>query len=88
MYSSILSARVHQLKETEKGVTAMCRELEEIYSEGEQKGELKKARIQIINIAVIYFFIDNFLSSCKLIHLRTISHFFSHFKIFIRRKFK
>ena len=44
MYSSILSARVHQLKETEKGVTAMCRELEEIYSEGEQKGELKKAK--------------------------------------------
>lgn len=44
MYSSVLSARVHQLKETEEGVTAMCKELEEIYSEGEQKGELKKAK--------------------------------------------
>lgn len=44
MYSSVLSARVHQLKETEEGVIAMCKELEEIYSEGEQKGELKKAK--------------------------------------------
>lgn len=48
MYSAILSARVHQLKETEEGVKTMCQELEEIYNEGEQsgvqKGELKKAR--------------------------------------------
>ncbi len=52
MYSTILSARVHQLKETEEGVKTMCQELEEIYNEGEQSGflrgeqsgELKKAR--------------------------------------------
>ena len=52
MYSAILSARVHQLKETEEGVKTMCQELEEIYNEseqsgflrGEQSGELKKAR--------------------------------------------
>ena len=48
MYSAILSARVHQLKETEEGVKTMCQELEEIYNEGEQsgvqKGELKKAK--------------------------------------------
>ena len=52
MYSHILSARVHQLKETEEGVKTMCQELEEIYNEGEQSGflrgeqsgELKKAR--------------------------------------------
>ena len=52
MYSNILSARVHQLKETEEGVKTMCQELEEIYNEGEQSGflrgeqsgELKKAR--------------------------------------------
>ena len=48
MYSNVLSARVHQLKETEEGVNQMCQELEEIYNEGEQsgvqKGELKKAR--------------------------------------------
>lgn len=44
MYSGILSARVRELKETEKGVNEMCKELEEIYNEGEssgfQKGEL------------------------------------------------
>lgn len=48
MYSDILSARVRELKETKKGVEGMCKELEEIYNEGEQsgvqKGELKKAR--------------------------------------------
>ena len=56
MYSNVLSARVQQLKETEKGVNQMCQELEEIYNEGvergeqsgflrgEQSGELKKAR--------------------------------------------
>lgn len=50
MYSDILSARVRELKESEKGVEEMCKELEEIYNEGEQsgvqkgiqKGELKK----------------------------------------------
>ena len=40
MYSSILSARVRELKETEKGVNEMCKELEEIYNEGHQQGEL------------------------------------------------
>lgn len=52
MYSDILSTRVRELKESEKGVKEMCKELEEIYNEGEQsgvqkgiqKGELKKAR--------------------------------------------
>ena len=41
MYSTILSARVHQLKETEEGVKTMCQELEEIYNEGEQSGFLR-----------------------------------------------
>ena len=52
MYSDILSTRVRELKESEKGMKEMCKELEEIYNEGEQsgvqkgiqKGELKKAR--------------------------------------------
>ena len=44
MYNNILATRVHQLKETEEGVKTMCQELEEIYNEGEQSGELKKAR--------------------------------------------
>lgn len=41
MYSNILSARVHQLKQTEEGVKTMCQELEEIYNEGEQSGFLR-----------------------------------------------
>lgn len=41
MYSSILSARVRELKETAKGVNEMCKELEEIYNEGEFSGALK-----------------------------------------------
>ena len=41
MYSTILSARVHQLKGTEEGVKIMCQELEEIYNEGEQSGFLR-----------------------------------------------
>ena len=41
MYSNVLSARVHQLKETEEGVNQMCQELEEIYNEGEQSGFLR-----------------------------------------------
>ena len=44
MYSNVLSARVQQLKGTTEGVNQMCQELEEIYNEGEQSGELKKAR--------------------------------------------
>lgn len=34
MYSDILSTRVRELKESEKGVKEMCKELEEIYNEG------------------------------------------------------
>ena len=30
------------VKETTEGVNQMCQELEEIYNEGEQSGELKK----------------------------------------------
>ncbi len=39
MYSKVLAERVHELKETEKGVDFMCREMEEIYSEGMEIGE-------------------------------------------------
>ena len=56
MYSSILANRVYELKETQEGVEFMCREMEQIYSEGIEtgiergiergieQGELKKAR--------------------------------------------
>ena len=40
MYSPILSSRVHELKETEKGVEEMCKDMEEIYGEGMESGRL------------------------------------------------
>ena len=36
--------KVHELKETQKGVELMCHEMEKIYSEGMESGELKKAK--------------------------------------------
>ncbi len=44
MHSTILADRVHELKETQKGVELMCREMEKIYSEGMESGELKQKR--------------------------------------------
>ena len=38
MHSDILSSRVYELKETEEGVREMCKDMEEIYSEGMEKG--------------------------------------------------
>ena len=38
MHSSILAERVRELKETERGVEIMCREMEQIYSEGMESG--------------------------------------------------
>ena len=39
MHSDILSARVYELKETEEGVKEMCRDMEEIYSEGVEQAK-------------------------------------------------
>ena len=39
MYSDILSARVYELKETEEGVKEMCKDMEEIYSEGVEQAK-------------------------------------------------
>lgn len=39
MNNKILASRVYELKETEKGVEEMCRDMEEIYGEGLEKGE-------------------------------------------------
>lgn len=51
MYSKILADRVHELKETQKGVEFMCREMEQIYSEGIESGELKKAKASALSMA-------------------------------------
>lgn len=48
MYSEVLAARVHMLKETTERVEIMCEELQELYDEGvkegEMLGEMKKAK--------------------------------------------
>ena len=51
MHSKILADRVYELKETQKGVEFMCREMEQIYSEGIESGELKKAKASEIGRA-------------------------------------
>ena len=38
MNSKVLAERVRELKETQKGVEFMCREMEQIYSEGMENG--------------------------------------------------
>lgn len=44
MYSKVLAARVHMLKETKEGVEIMCEELQELYDEGVKEGEVLKAK--------------------------------------------
>ena len=38
MHSPVLAKRVHELKDTQKGVELMCHEMEKIYSEGMESG--------------------------------------------------
>ncbi len=47
MQKSVLSDRVRELKETERGVENMCREMDEIFEEG----ELKKAKETALSMA-------------------------------------
>ena len=51
MHSKVLADRVHELKETQKGVEFMCCEMEQIYSEGIESGELKKAKDTALSMA-------------------------------------
>ena len=39
MNSDVLAKKVRELKETQKGVDSMCRELEELYNNGIEIGE-------------------------------------------------
>lgn len=45
IHSGVLAKRVYELKETQEGVDSMCREMDQIYSEGEKNGE-ERGRIQ------------------------------------------
>ena len=55
MHSPVLAKRVHELKDTQKGVELMCHEMEKIYSEGmesgEKRGEIKAKKETALSLA-------------------------------------
>ena len=55
MHSPVLAKRVHELKDTQKGVELMCHAMEKIYSEGmesgEKRGELKAKKETALSLA-------------------------------------
>ena len=51
MHSPVVVKQVHELKDTQKGVELMCHEMEKIYSEGMESGELKKAKETALSMA-------------------------------------
>lgn len=55
MHSPVLAKRMYELKETQKGVELMCKEMEKIYSEGlesgEKRGELKAKKETVLSLA-------------------------------------
>ena len=51
MHSPVVVKRVHELKDTQNGVELMCHEMEKIYSEGMESGELKKAQETALSMA-------------------------------------
>ena len=74
MNNKILASRVYELKETEKGVEEMCRDMEEIYNEGEQigfergleKGEQKKAKEMVVSFAKLGIPIQQIAEAAKI----------------------
>ena len=73
MNSKVLAERVRELKETQKGVEFMCREMEQIYSEGMEKGieegiekgELRKAKDTALSMALDGMKIDKIVQYLK-----------------------
>ena len=51
MHSPVLAKRVHDLKDTQKGVELMCHEREKIYSEGMESRELKAKKETALSMA-------------------------------------
>ena len=66
MYSWVLAERVRELKETQEGVSQMCREMDQIYSEGEIKGELKKAKETALALAKIGMAVEQIAEVVKM----------------------
>lgn len=51
MHSPVVVKRLHELKDTQKGATLMCHEMEKIYSEGMESGELKAKKEIALSMA-------------------------------------
>lgn len=70
MHSKVLAERVHELKETQKGVELMCREMEQIYSEGMEQGleqgELRKAKETALSLIELGFTVDKIAQVVKI----------------------
>ena len=66
MHSKILADRVHELKETQKGVEFMCREMEQIHSEGIESGEMQKAKETTIALAEMGLPADKIAKAVKI----------------------
>lgn len=82
MYSQILAERVYELKETQRGVEFMCREMEQIYSEGVengiergiekgiergmQRGELKKAKETALSLSEMGLSVEMIAQAVKI----------------------
>ena len=74
MNSKVLAERVRELKETQEGVEFMCREMEQIYSEGMEKGieegiekgELRKAKDTALSMALDGMKIDKIAQYLKI----------------------
>lgn len=65
MYSKILAERVYELKETKKGVELMCREMEEIYSEGIENGAMKAKKETVLSLATMGLPVDKIAEAVK-----------------------
>ena len=51
MHSPVVVKRIHELKDTQNGVELMCHEMEKIYSEGMESGELKAKKETALSMA-------------------------------------
>lgn len=73
MYNPVLSSRVYELKETQKGVEEMCKDMEEIYGEGrlvgfeegEQAGIEKTKKETVLSLAEMGLPIEQIAKAVK-----------------------
>ena len=81
MHSKILADRVHELKETQKGVEFMCREMEQIHSEGIESGEMQKAKETTIALAEMGLPADKIAKAVKISVDIFLCNFFTMFSL-------